>query len=61
MSEKMAAVFPVDSGIERDLLEDPALTLLVITHHLSDELAAHYDAVLEMKNGQLVPRTYQIL
>ena len=48
-------------AIERDLLEDPALTLLVITHHLSDELAAHYDAVLEMKNGQLVPRTYQIL
>lgn len=45
-------------AIERDLLEDPALTLLVITHHLSDELAAHYDAVLEMKNGQLVPRTY---
>lgn len=45
-------------AIERDLLEDPALTLLVITHHLSDELAAHYDTVLEMKNGQLVPRTY---
>ena len=45
-------------AIERDLLEDPALTLLVITHHLSDELAAHYDAVLEMNNGQLVPRTY---
>ena len=45
-------------AIERDLLEDPALTLLVITHHLSDGLAAQYDAVLEMKNGQLAPRTY---
>lgn len=40
--------------IERTLLDDEAQTLLVITHHLSQALATHCDAVYTLDGGCLV-------
>ena len=41
--------------IERMLLADDEQTLLVITHHLSHELATQSDAVYALREGRLVP------
>lgn len=40
-------------AIEKALLDDDELTLLVITHHLSETLAARYDAIWKMDAGRL--------
>ena len=40
-------------AIEATLLDDPALTLLVITHHLAETLAPRYDAIWTMSEGRL--------
>lgn len=40
-------------AIEKDLLEEKDLTLIVVTHHMLDELKLYYDGIISMENGQL--------
>lgn len=40
-------------AIEKDLLEEKDLTLIVVTHHMVDELKLYYDGIISMENGQI--------
>lgn len=40
-------------AIEKDLLEEDGLTLIVITHHMQEELTGYYDKILMMSQGRL--------
>lgn len=40
--------------IERDLLDDDAVTLVTVTHHPNEELMRRYDCVIHMEQGRIV-------
>ncbi len=41
-------------GIERIILENPQLTCISVTHHLSDESRELFDKVIEIRDGRVV-------
>ena len=41
-------------SIEKQLLRDSSYSLLVITHHLSEDLAVYFDDILQLNQGKLL-------
>ncbi|MGT2833252.1 ABC transporter ATP-binding protein [Streptococcus halotolerans] len=41
-------------SIEKELLSDDAYSLIVITHHLSEEMKPYFDDIISLENGKLV-------
>ncbi len=42
-------------GIEKELLAEPSLTLLTITHYMQEGLSGMYDEILHMDSGKIRP------
>ncbi|MEQ9764575.1 ABC transporter ATP-binding protein [Streptococcus jiangjianxini] len=41
-------------SIEKELLSDDTYSLIVITHHLSEEMKPYFDDIISLENGKLV-------
>ena len=48
-------------SIEMAFLNDPAKTVIAVSHHIDPDVAARYDEILLVKNGTLRPITLEAL